>query len=45
EEVIMLIQPYVLESDADARQDTEKLRGMLSMTLPCSDRPGACRME
>lgn len=45
EEVIMLIQPYVLESDADAREVTEKLRGMLSKTLACSDRPGACRME
>ncbi|WP_371047260.1 hypothetical protein, partial [Pseudomonas aeruginosa] len=22
-----------------------KLRGMLSKTLACSDRPGACRME
>ncbi|EIU1682818.1 TPA: secretin N-terminal domain-containing protein [Pseudomonas aeruginosa] len=45
EEVIMLIQPYVLESDADAREVTEKLRAMLSQTLACSDRPGACRME
>ncbi|MEW3675372.1 hypothetical protein QOZ82_07010, partial [Pseudomonas aeruginosa] len=45
EEVIMLIQPYVLESDADAREVTEKLRAMLSKTLACSDRPGACRME
>ncbi|MFU2702556.1 hypothetical protein ACM7OU_24705, partial [Pseudomonas aeruginosa] len=23
----------------------EKLRAMLSKTLACSDRPGACRME
>lgn len=45
EEVIMLIQPYVLESDADAREVTEKLHAMLSKTLACSDRPGACRME
>ena len=39
------LREYLLESDADAREVTEKLHAMLSKTLACSDRPGACRME
>lgn len=45
EEVILLIQPYVLESDQDAKEVTDKLRSMLERSLACSGRAGQCVSE
>lgn len=45
EEVILLIQPYVLESDEDAKEVTNKLRTMLSQSLACSGAPGSCGLD
>ncbi|WP_137822060.1 MULTISPECIES: type II secretion system protein GspD [Pseudomonas] len=45
EEVILLIQPYVLESDEDAKEVTAKLRAMLDRSLACSGRAGQCGLD
>jgi general secretion pathway protein D len=45
EEVILLIQPYVLESDEDAKEVTAKLRTMLDHSLACSGAPGKCGLH
>lgn len=41
-EVVMLIQPYIIEGAEDAREITEKLRQMVEPGLGCSKVPGSC---
>jgi general secretion pathway protein D len=45
DEVILLIQPYVLEGDEDAKEVTSKLRAMLEKSLSCSGRAGQCKLD
>lgn len=45
EEVLLLIQPYVLESDGEAKEVTDKLRTMLGQSLACSGAPGKCGFD
>ncbi|MCY1258655.1 Type II secretion system protein D [compost metagenome] len=42
DEVVMLIQPYVIESGEYAKEITEKLRQMIEPSLACAKAPGAC---
>lgn len=41
-EVVMLIQPYIIESADDAKEVTDKLRQMIEPALACQKTPGAC---
>lgn len=41
-EVVMLIQPYILESGEDIKEVTLKLKKMIEPALACSKAPGAC---
>ncbi|MBO3274591.1 type II secretion system protein GspD [Pseudomonas sp. Milli4] len=41
-EVVMLIQPYVIEGASDAKEITDKLRRMIDPLLSCTKAPGAC---
>ncbi|MHB9800248.1 secretin N-terminal domain-containing protein [Pseudomonas sp. MT3] len=41
-EVVMLIQPYIIEGADEARDVTERLRQMIEPELSCHKSPGAC---
>lgn len=41
-EVVMLIQPYVIEGAEDAKEVTKKLRQMIEPSLNCDKSIGEC---
>ncbi|MNZ95317.1 Type II secretion system protein D precursor [compost metagenome] len=41
-EVVMLIQPYIIEGASDAKEITDKLRRMIDPLLSCTKVPGSC---
>lgn len=41
-EVVMLIQPYIIESNEDIKEVTDKLNRMIEPALACNKAPGAC---
>lgn len=41
-EIVMLIQPYIIESGEDIKEVTEKLKKMIGPALACNKAPGAC---
>lgn len=41
-EVVMLIQPYIIESNEDIKEVTDKLKKMIEPALACNKAPGAC---
>ena len=41
-EVVMLIQPYVIEGAVDAKEVTDKLRKMIEPAMACNKTPGSC---